>query len=224
MSNNNNSNNKAIIFDLDGVIVDTAKFHYLAWRKLANGLGFDISIEQNEQLKGVSRVHSLQYILGWGGKEVSEEDFERLMSSKNEDYLARIAHMNEEDLLPGVKKILDYLTENEIPFALGSASKNARPILKGLNIEERFRAIVDGNDVSKAKPDPEVFLIAAEKLGVPPQECVVFEDSVAGVEAANRAGMMSIGIGDEDILKEADHNFSDFTEIDIEFIKNTFRR
>lgn len=218
------NNTKAIIFDLDGVIVDTAKFHYLAWRKMANDLGFDITLEQNEQLKGVSRVHSLKQILGWGNKSVTEIEFERLMKSKNEDYLARIAHMNEEDLLPGVKKVLNFLTENKIPYALGSASKNARPILKGLKIEQRFKGIVDGNDVTKAKPDPEVFLIAAEELGMPPQDCVVFEDSVAGIQAANLAGMTSIGIGDKQILKKADHNFADFTEIDIDFIKQIVRK
>ncbi|WZL90768.1 beta-phosphoglucomutase [Salinimicrobium sp. 3283s] len=215
---------KGIIFDLDGVIVDTAKFHYLAWRKMANDLGFDITLEQNEQLKGVSRVHSLEQILGWGNKTVSESEFERLMTSKNEDYLARIDHMDEADLLPGVKKVLDYLTENNIPFALGSASKNARPILKGLDIEKRFTAIVDGNDVTKAKPNPEVFLIAAEKLGMAPEDCIVFEDSVAGVEAANVAGMISIGIGDSEILKQADYNFADFTEIDIDFIEKILRK
>jgi beta-phosphoglucomutase len=218
------NNTKGIIFDLDGVIVDTAKFHYLAWRKMANDLGFDITLEQNEQLKGVSRVHSLEQILGWGNRTVSSTEFSQLMSSKNEDYLSRIAHMNDEDLLPGVKAILDFLTENNIPFALGSASKNARPILKGLKIEQRFKAIVDGNDVTKAKPDPEVFLIAAQKLDLQPQDCVVFEDSVAGVEAANRAGMTSIGIGDKEILKEADHNFNDFTEIDIDFIKQIIKK
>ena len=215
---------RGLIFDLDGVIVDTAKFHYLAWRKMANDLGFDITLEQNEKLKGVSRVNSLQQILGWGNKTVSEAEFEQLMSSKNDDYLARIAHMDEDDLLPGVKKSLDYLTENNVPFALGSASKNARPILKGLKIEKRFKAIVDGNDVTKAKPDPEVFLIAAEKLGMPPQDCIVFEDSVAGIEAANSAGMLSIGIGDKEILKEADYNFADFTEIENEFLEQIVRK
>jgi beta-phosphoglucomutase len=215
---------RGIIFDLDGVIVDTAKFHYLAWRKMANDLGFDITLEQNEKLKGVSRVNSLQQILGWGNKTVSEAEFEQLMSSKNDDYLARIAHMDQDDLLPGVKKSLDYLTENNVPFALGSASKNARPILKGLKIEKRFKAIVDGNDVTKAKPDPEVFLIAAEKLGMPPQDCIVFEDSVAGIEAANSAEMLSIGIGDKEILKEADYNFADFTEIDNEFLEQIVRK
>lgn len=217
-------NTKGIIFDLDGVIVDTAKFHYLAWRKMANDLGFDISLEQNEQLKGVSRVHSLKQILGWGKKTVDEAEFERLMASKNEDYLERIAHMDEEDLLPGVKKVLDYLTENDIPYALGSASKNARPILKGLKIEDRFEAIVDGNDVTKAKPDPEVFLVAAKKLEMSPADCVVFEDSVAGVEAANLAGMTSVGIGDKQILKKANYNFADFTEIDIDFIEKIVRK
>ncbi|MGB7786670.1 MAG: beta-phosphoglucomutase [Salinimicrobium sp.] len=210
---------RGIIFDLDGVIVDTAKFHYLAWRKMANDLGFDISLEQNEKLKGVSRVHSLEQILEWGGKTVSEERFEELMSGKNEDYLARISGMTEEDLLPGVDKVLDYLTENNIPYALGSASKNARPILKGLGVYDRFAAIVDGNDVKKAKPDPEVFLIAAEKLGLKPEKCIVFEDSVAGIEAANRAKMYSIGIGDKEVLGAADKNFADFTEIELEFLK-----
>lgn len=215
---------RGIIFDLDGVIVDTAKFHFLAWRKLANDLGFDITLEQNEELKGVSRAHSLEQILNWGNLTVSKDDFERLMTNKNEDYLARISHMSEEDLLPGVKKILDYLTEQEIPYTLGSASKNARPILKSLNIYDRFAAIVDGNDVSKAKPDPEVFLMASEKIGLQPENCIVFEDSVAGVLAANRANMTSIGIGDEKNLGGADHIFSDFTEVKIEFIKEIVRK
>lgn len=218
------SDYRGIIFDLDGVIVDTAKFHFLAWRKLANDLGFDITLEQNEQLKGVSRVHSLQQILQWGGKTVSEAEFERLMVSKNEDYLARISDMSEDDLLPGVKEVLDYLTENNIPFSLGSASKNARPILKSLKIYNRFTAIVDGNDVQKAKPDPEVFLIASEKLQMEPSNCIVFEDSVAGVQAAKRANMLSIGIGEEEVLGEADHIFPDFTQIQIDFIKEIVRK
>ncbi|HET8810751.1 MAG TPA: beta-phosphoglucomutase [Flavobacteriaceae bacterium] len=206
---------KAIIFDLDGVIVDTAKFHFLAWKKLANELGFDFSEEQNEAMKGLSRVHSFQKLLEFGNKEVSNADFERHLYNKNQDYLQRISTMAENDLLPGVKKVLDFLIENQIPFALGSASKNARLILKSLKIENQFAAIVDGTDVQKAKPDPEVFLTASEKLKKSPAECIVFEDSVAGIEAANSAGMTSIGIGDATILKEADYNFLDFTEIEI---------
>ena len=216
--------NRGIIFDLDGVIVDTAKFHYLAWRKMANDLGFDISLQQNEKLKGVSRVHSLEQILEWGDRTVTDEEFESLMATKNEDYLERISGMSPEDLLPGVEKVLDYLTQNNVPFALGSASRNARPILKGLKIYERFAAIVDGNDVQKAKPDPEVFLIAADRLGKKPEDCVVFEDSIAGIEAANRAKMLSIGIGDKEVLEGANYNFADFTEIDLEFIKQIIRK
>ncbi|MCH4823683.1 beta-phosphoglucomutase [Gramella lutea] len=209
---------RAIIFDLDGVIVDTAKFHFLAWRKLANDLGFDFTKEQNEQLKGVSRVDSLKKILEWGDMELSEEEFQKQMALKNENYLSYVDGMDDGEILPGVKKVLDYLDENQVPYALGSASKNARPILKKIDLYHRFDAIVDGTDVSKAKPDPEVFLIAAEKLNVEPQQCVVFEDSVAGVQAANIGGMLSVGIGAKDVLHEADHVFTDFTEIELNFI------
>lgn len=215
--------NKAIIFDLDGVIVDTAKFHFLAWQKLAQELGFDISEVQNEALKGVSRVDSLQKIMKWGNISCSEEEFEQHLFRKNEDYLTHISDMSQEDLLPGVKEILDYLTEEKIPYALGSASKNARRILKSLDIVDRFVTIVDGNAVSKAKPDPEVFLIAAEKLKKQPDQCVVFEDSLAGIQAANVAGMLSVGIGDEHTLKKADRNFSDFTQITPTIIEELLR-
>ena len=218
------SNHKAFIFDLDGVIVDTAKFHFLAWRKLANDLGFDFTEDQNEQLKGVSRVESLKRILNWGNIELSEDEFQRQMAMKNENYLSYVDKMNENEILPGVQKILDYLIKNKIPFALGSASKNARPILKKINLYDKFDAIVDGTDVSKAKPDPEVFLIAADKLKTQAQNCVVFEDSVAGVQAANIGKMTSIGIGEKNVLDEADHIFKDFTEIEIEFIENLLRK
>lgn len=215
---------KAVIFDLDGIIVDTARYHYIAWRKMANDLGFDISLDQNEQLKGVSRVHSLEQILGWGKVEVTPKEFEDLMSAKNTHYLELISNLSEGDLLPGVKPVLDYLSENKIPFALGSASRNARPILKGLGIADRFKAVVDGTDVSKAKPDPEVFLIAADKLGKVPSQCVVFEDAQAGVEAANRAGMLSVAVGDVEVLKAADYVFSSFAEISMEFIEEIIRK
>lgn len=217
------SSTKGIIFDLDGVIVDTAKFHYLAWRKLANRMGFDISLHQNEQLKGVSRARSLENILSWGNKNVSATEFDKLMASKNEEYLASISNMSEKDLLPGVGPVLAYLKENHIPFALGSASKNSRVILKSLKIHDSFTAIVDGNDVSKAKPDPEVFLIAAEKLNLDPKDCIVFEDAQAGVEAAKAAGMIAVGIGDAKILGNADYNFSDFTEITVDVLKDILK-
>ena len=215
---------RAVIFDLDGVIVDTAKFHFLAWRKLANDLGFDFTHEQNEQLKGVSRADSLTKILKWGDVELSEEEFNRQMALKNENYLGYVNKMDESEILPGVPKVLSHLEKNDVPFALGSASKNARPILEILKIQDKFSAVVDGTDVTKAKPDPEVFLIAANLMNMKPEGCIVFEDSVAGIQAANIAGMTSIGIGDATILHEADHNFQDFTEIEIEFLDNLLRK
>lgn len=213
-------NKKGFIFDLDGVIVDTAKYHFLAWKKLANSLGIDFTEEENEQLKGVSRVRSLEKILSWGNKTISEDKFMELMSAKNTDYLSHISKMDEEEILPDVPKILNLLKDKEQPISLGSASKNARTILERVNLKKHFDAIVDGNDVSKAKPDPEVFLIAAKLLNVKPEHCIVFEDSVAGVEAANAANMVSIGIGSEDVLGHAKYIFKDFTEISNEFINS----
>lgn len=209
---------KGFIFDLDGVIVDTAKFHYLAWRKLANNFGFDITEDQNEQLKGISRLRSLEIILEWGKISLSQAEFMEQMALKNDNYLSYISTMTKKDLLPGVSNVIDYLSENKIPFALGSASKNARIILEKTGLIQRFNAVVDGNDVTKAKPNPEVFLIAASKLKIEPENCVVFEDSVAGIQAANTAEMISVGIGEKYILNEADYIFSDFTEIKIDFI------
>lgn len=209
---------KGFIFDLDGVIVDTAKYHYLAWKKLANSIGLDFSEVQNEQLKGVSRKRSLEKILEWGNRILSKEDFFDLMKKKNDDYLSYISKMDASEILSDVPQVLNFLIENKNPIALGSASKNARIILERVNLLKKFDAVIDGNDVSKAKPDPEVFLNAAKALKVQPSECIVFEDSIAGIKAANIANMTSIGIGDEEILKEADYVFKNFTEINSEFL------
>ena len=215
--------NKGFIFDLDGVIVDTAKYHFLAWKKLANGIGVDFTEMQNEQLKGVSRVRSLEKILAWGDASLSDDEFNALMAKKNDDYLAFISSMNTDEVLPDVPKTLNYLIENKQSIALGSASKNARTILKKVALFDKFHAIVDGNDVSKAKPDPEVFLKAAELLHKDPEDCIVFEDSLAGIQAANSAHMISIGIGDEDILNEADYVFRDFTHMDTDFLNELIK-
>lgn len=211
-------NKKGFIFDLDGVIVDTAKYHYLAWKKLANSIGVDFSKEQNEQLKGVSRTRSLEKILEWGNKILVDDKFMELMARKNDDYLSYINNMDESEILPDVNKILIYLAKHKQPIALGSASKNAREILKKVKLINQFDAIIDGNDVIKAKPDPEVFLKAANAIKVQPKHCIVFEDSVAGIKAANKANMTSIGIGNEVVLKEANYIFKDFTEINSEFL------
>jgi len=208
---------KAFIFDLDGVIVDTAKYHFLAWKNLAESLDISFSEEENEHLKGVSRVKSLQKILEWGDKTISEEEFNRLMAEKNEEYLAYVEKMTEDDILPGVIEILNYIKSNNYPTAIGSASKNARTILSKIGLLNFFEEIVDGNEVTKAKPDPEVFLKGCRLLDIEPEKAIVFEDSKAGILAANTANMTSVGIGDTTVLKDADFNFKNFTEMN----KNT---
>ncbi len=195
---------KGFIFELDGVIVDTAHFHFLAWKKTASELGLELTIEMNEQLKGVSRIDSLKKILNWAGKEISQDHFDRLTTEKNQDYLQYVEKMTEKDILPGVEPFIREIKSKGFPVALGSASKNAPKILDKIGLLSLFDTIVDGNSVKKAKPDPEVFLIAAKNLGVDPQECVVFEDSEAGVSAANTADMVSIGLGSPDNLGHAD--------------------
>ncbi|WP_412465015.1 beta-phosphoglucomutase [Flavobacterium mekongense] len=210
---------KAFIFDLDGVIVDTAKYHFLAWQKLAQELGIEFTPEHNEELKGVSRVRSLDIILALGHIEASQEDKNKWLIQKNEDYLSYLVDMDESEILPGVLHVLEFIKEKKQLIALGSASKNARPILEKTGILHFFDAIVDGNDVSNAKPDPEVFLKAAQLLNVSNENAIVFEDSVAGIQAANIANMISVGIGDTAILHEAKYNFKDFTFMDVAFIE-----
>ena len=211
---------KAFIFDLDGVIVDTAKYHYLAWKKIATELGIEFTHEHNELLKGVSRVRSLDIILGLGKVEASQEQKNQWLIQKNKEYLTYLVDMDQSEILPGVMSVLEFLKANQQPIALGSASKNARPILEKTGILSYFDVIVDGNDVSNAKPDPEVFLQAAQKLGITNENSIVFEDSVAGIQAANIAAMKSIGIGYAAILNEAKFNFQDFTFIDEAFLNS----
>jgi beta-phosphoglucomutase len=215
---------KGFIFDLDGVIVDTAKYHFLAWKKIANELGIDFTLEHNELLKGVSRVRSLDIILELGKVEASQDDKDKWLIQKNEDYLSYLVDMDESEILPGVMLVLQFLKENNQPIALGSASKNARPILEKTGTLAFFDAIVDGNDVVNAKPDPEVFLHAARLLNITNEDSIVFEDSVAGVQAANVAKMMSIGIGEEDTLHEAQYIFKDFTKIDSAFLESLINK
>lgn len=212
-------NRKAFIFDLDGVIVDTAKYHFLAWQKIASQLDIEFTPEHNEQLKGVSRIRSLDLILELGNISATQEQKDRWLIQKNEDYLSYLVNMNYSEILPGVIPILQFLKENQQGIALGSASKNAKPILEKTGIISYFEVIVDGNDVTNAKPDPEVFLQAARQLGIDQEQAVVFEDSVAGIQAANIAKMVSVGIGDNAILHEAKYIFKDFTYMDTSFIE-----
>lgn len=211
---------KTFIFDLDGVIVDTAKYHFLAWKKLANEIGIDFTHAHNEQLKGVSRVKSLEIILNLGNIQASQEQKNLWLDQKNQDYLSYLINVDQSEILPGVMVVLNYLKKHHQRIVLGSASKNAKPILEKTGIIEMFDAIVDGNDVSNAKPDPEVFVLGAKKVNAYLKDCIVFEDSVAGIQAANIAEMTSVGIGDAKILGEAKYVFQDFTNIDLQFIEN----
>jgi beta-phosphoglucomutase len=205
-------NIKAVIFDLDGVLVDTAKYHYLAWKRLAEELGIEFSIEDNERLKGVSRMQSLEIILEIGNTKLDPDRKIEVAEKKNAWYVEYISKLTPEDILPGVIGFLKSIKANNIKVALGSASKNSMLILDSLNLTSYFDAIIDGTKVSKAKPHPEVFLKGAEALNVLPNQCIVFEDAEAGVEAAINAGMYCIGIGSKDILKKAHLVLSGFSD------------
>jgi len=194
---------KGLIFDLDGVIVDTAKFHFTAWRELANELGFDLSQEQNELLKGVSRVDSLNQILSWGGVSLSDSEKDKALIKKNNRYLDLCEGLSSADCLPGVIEILAEAAEMDIKLALGSASKNAKLILRKLQIISAFDIIVDGTMTGKGKPDPEVFLKGAEALELEPWQIIVFEDAEKGIEAARNGGFFSVGVGDKEVLGKA---------------------
>ncbi len=210
---------KACLFDLDGVIVDTAKYHYIAWKELANEMGFDFTLEDNERLKGVSRMTSLDILLSIGNISKSEEEKLELATKKNENYLTYILKMGPEEILPGTKEFLESLKKEGIKIALGSASKNAMTILKRLELTPYFEAIIDGTKVSKAKPDPEVFLKGAEALNVAPEECVVFEDAEAGIEAAIAGGMKCVGIGSPEILNKANFVVEGLHKMNVTMLK-----
>jgi len=204
---------KGCIFDLDGVIVDTAVYHFKAWKRLANSLGFDFTEEENEQLKGVNRVDSLNLILKWGGVTKDEATKLELATQKNNWYVEFIDKMTTDEILPGVLPLLKSLKEKGIHIALGSASKNAVRVLKGTGIIDYFEVIMDGTNVTKGKPDPEVFLQGALRLGLEPNECIVFEDAARGVEAALNGGFYAVGIGDESSLGAAHFVMPGFANI-----------
>lgn len=207
---------KATIFDLDGVLVDTAKFHYKAWKKMCDEVGIPFTVKNNERLKGVSRDQSLQILLDIGGVEMDLVNRYYWLKTKNDYYLEYIDQMNPEDLLEGVLNLFEELRNRDIKIGLGSSSKNARTILKKINIEKYFNIIVDGTELSNAKPNPEVFLLGAEAMDVEPANTVIFEDSVAGIEAGRTGGFYVVGIGDKTILKKAQTVISDFKNFKLE--------
>jgi beta-phosphoglucomutase len=206
---------RACIFDLDGVIVDTAKYHFLAWKRLADQLGIPFTEKDNERLKGVSRMDSLDIILELGNRKPNEHQKYEYATLKNAWYVDYISKMTPEEILPGCVKFINELRDAGIRVAIGSASKNTPMILDRVGIKELFDAVADGNIVSKAKPDPEVFLKAADMIGIVPSECIVFEDAIAGVQAAINAGMICIGVGSPEILTKAHFVISGLLEMSI---------
>jgi beta-phosphoglucomutase len=211
---------KACLFDLDGVVVDTAHFHFLAWKNLAEKFGFEFTEQDNERLKGVSRMDSLSILLEIGKVNLTGPEKIRYAEEKNQLYLQYIRNMTPDDVLPGVRSFLSELKESGILLGIGSASKNARTILERVDLVKAFDVIVDGNLISRAKPHPEVFSLGAKMLMVEPSQCIVFEDAIAGIEAAHHAGMKCIGVGEAGILHEADlviPGFRDLRLSDIDF-------
>jgi beta-phosphoglucomutase len=210
---------KACIFDLDGVIVDTAHYHFVAWQRLARELGITFTEKENERLKGVSRMRSLEIILEIGGIELSEEEKEKLALRKNGWFVEYINAIKPEEVFSGVPELLQSIRSKGIKVGLASSSKNADTVLRLLGIGNMFDAIVDGTMIVNTKPDPEIFLLAASKLGVVPSDCVVFEDAEAGVEAAIAAGMKCVGVGLPGQLSTANEvvrNTADFQLADLE--------
>jgi beta-phosphoglucomutase len=211
---------QACIFDLDGVIVDTAVYHYKAWKRLANDIGFDFTEHQNEQLKGVSRMASLNLILGWGNvTDKTEAEKLELATRKNEWYTEMISKMTPAEILPGAREFVQSCRDAGIKTAIGSASKNTPTILAKLELLSLFDAVIDGNSVTNPKPNPEVFLKGAEALHVAPSACVVFEDAIAGVEAAINGGMKAVGIGSSELLKEANIVVSGLDKMTLEMLE-----
>lgn len=217
---------QAILFDLDGVITDTAEYHYLAWKELANELGIEIDHTFNEQLKGVSRIDSLEKILEYGNRaqDFTKEEKEALATKKNEHYKKMIANITSDDLLPGVKEFLEEVKQANLKTGIASASKNAFSVIEYLQVGDYFDTIVDAAKVEKGKPDPEVFLKGADQLGVEYSACIGIEDAAAGVKAIKSAGMFAVGIGSETELEEADLILSSTEELSLQKILQAYEK
>ena len=213
---------KGFAFDLDGVITDTAKFHYVAWKELADSIGITIDLQFNEHLKGISRMDSLERILAYGGKEndYTAEQKEEMAADKNANYVKLLDDLSPADLLPGVKAFLDAAKEMNVPCSLASASKNAPFILKKLGVYDYFDAIVDPATLKKGKPDPEIFVRAAELIHIDPSEAVGFEDAQAGIEGIKGAGMYAVGVEGNEPLTEADMTIKSFEELNVSDLLN----
>ncbi len=213
---------RACLFDLDGVIVDTAKYHFQAWHRLANNLGIHFTEEDNERLKGISRMASLDIILEIGDQQYDDAQKAEMAERKNGWYSGLIGKMNPGEVLPKVIPFLDELRAHGIKLAIGSASKNASVIIDKIGLKEYFDAIIDGNATSHTKPHPDVFLKAASALGVEPANCVVFEDAYSGIQSARSANMRVIGVGSKDVLGDADYVINSFEEFNLQRLRSIY--
>ncbi len=215
-----NKLNRAFIFDLDGVITETSEYHFMAWKTVCKKIGYDLTRKKNEELKGVNRNKCLDMIMEWGKIRLSEKEIESLLEAKNNIYKDYIKDLNENDVCEGVLNFINDAIKNNIKIALYSASRNAKRILCQLKIIDLFTVIIDGNNVSNAKPDPEGFKIAADLTKTNTKDCVVFEDSISGIEGANKLNMYTVGIGSRDVLKNADVVYKGFKNLKIKDIIN----
>ena len=215
-----NKVNRAFIFDLDGVITETSEYHFMAWKTVCKKIGYDLTRKKNEELKGVNRNKCLDMIMEWGKIRLSEKEIESLLEAKNNIYKDYIKDLNENDVCEGVLNFINDAIKNNIKIALYSASRNAKRILCQLKIIDLFTVIIDGNNVSNAKPDPEGFKIAADLTKTNTKDCVVFEDSISGIEGANKLNMYTVGIGSRDVLKNADVVYKGFKNLKIKDIIN----
>lgn len=215
---------KAIAFDLDGVITDTANYHYQAWKALGKDLGISIDRQFNEQLKGISRMASLEKILALGNKEnqLSDTQKRELAAKKNTHYLSLINRISPKDILPGISDLLVELKEANIQLVIASASKNAPVILDGLGIKDYFAAIIDPDSLTNGKPDPEIFTRSAEILGLSPSDLIGIEDSTAGIQSINGANMFSVGVGDATSMKEADSRLPSTAGLSLDYLTRVF--
>jgi beta-phosphoglucomutase len=207
---------KACIFDLDGVIVDTARYHYLSWKRLASEIGVELTEADNERLKGVSRRRSLDIILELGKISMSEAEKEKLAEKKNTWFVDYLGQMSPDEIFPGVKELIRQFGDKGIKVGLASSSKNAKAVVEILKIQDDFDAVVDGSMIVHSKPNPEIFLLAAKQLGIKPADCVVFEDAAAGVDAALAAGMKCVGVGSRELLSHANKVVSKTAEFRVQ--------
>jgi len=210
---------QACIFDLDGVIVDTAQYHFEAWKRLAHELGFDLTPEHVEKLKGIGRMETLDMLLDMGNQTATKREKKQLAEIKNGWYRDLISKMQPKDLLPGVMDFFEELTEAHILIAIVSASKNAPTIIRQVKVGRYLDALIDGSKITKSKPDPEIFLKAAEEMGIAPEHCLVFEDAQSGIEAAKNGGMRAIGVDSQKVLQNADRLIPGLYDIDLEKLK-----